>query len=93
MEPSSKSQKKSYRRPTSSSTRATKFIPNLTQLQNAAKELPDAQTWNEDTYLYTFSEKNEQRQITFNRLSIQRGDSRIKRWIYEGKVLFRNRDA
>lgn len=69
-----------------------KFIPNLTQLQEATLNLPDAQDWDDDSYSCNITVSGKQKLIKFTRKQITRGSSKTYRWIYEGKVLIRNRD-
>ncbi len=76
----------------SKSRKSQKFIPNLTQIQNATKGLPDAEECIEDTFTYFFVVDHQQKTIKFKKISLQRGDNQTARWIYEGKVLVRNRD-
>ena len=71
---------------------ATKFIPNLTELGEATKELPDAKLWPEDNCLCPITVDQKQRVLKFTRKEIKRGASKTYRWVYEGKVLIRNRD-
>jgi hypothetical protein len=69
-----------------------KFIPNLTQLSDATKDLPDAELWPDDTYACPIEVNGGQKTIEFKRKQITRGSERPYRWIYKGKVLIRNRD-
>ncbi|MDG1701319.1 MAG: hypothetical protein P8I61_00185 [Opitutae bacterium] len=79
----------------SSSTKlppASKFIPNLEQLHRAIADLPDAETFEEDTFTTTILLQTVAKQITFTKKKIQRGSHLVGRWIYEGKILIRNQD-
>ncbi len=78
--------------PSRSRSGSTKFIPNLTQLQTATKELPNAELWPEDSFQCPVVVDEKTKVIEFIRKRITRGSSRPYRWIYEGKVLIRNRD-
>ena len=69
-----------------------KFLPNLSQLQEAVKELPDPAEWPESTYTHTVTVDDRERRLEFVRKRISRGSESIWRWIYEGRVLIRNRD-
>lgn len=71
---------------------ASKFIPNLKQLHQAIADLPDADTYEEDTFTSTILLPTTAKQITFSRKAIQRGSQLVHRWIYEGKILIRNQD-
>ena len=77
----------------SSSRSATKFIPNLKQLNDAAGELPDPDLWPEKTYQCPIEVDGKQRTIDFSLKSINRGKTQAARWTYEGRVLIRKRDA
>ena len=78
---------------TASRSTATKFIPNLAQLQQAIKDLPDPEIWSENSCLTAVLVDNKRRFIEFTRKRITRGSARPYRWIYEGKVLIRKRDS
>jgi hypothetical protein len=71
---------------------ASKFIPNLKQLHQAIADLPDADTYAEDTFTCTILLPTAAKQITFTKKEIQRGSQLVHRWIYEGKILIRNQD-
>lgn len=89
---SSKSGQISSTHASKSKRTSTKFIPNLTQLKEATKGLPDAELWPEDTCICPILVDEKQKTIEFTRKQITRGSTRPYRWIYEGKVLIRNRD-
>ncbi len=75
------------------STRALgRFMPNLSQLRQSAKLLPDPEKWPESTYDCTLEVDEEKRTLTFKRLKLRRGSGSSFRWVFEGKVLLRNRD-
>ncbi len=76
-----------------SSRSSTKFIPNLTQINDAAAELPDPDIWPESNYQCPLEVDGKQRSIEFTLKSINRGKEQAPRWIYEGKVLIRKRDV
>jgi len=77
----------------SRSRSSTKFIPNLVQLNEAIKELPDPEIWPEKTYQYPLEVDGKQCSIEFSLISINRGKEQATRWIYEGKILIRKRDS
>ena len=83
---SKKSVKQSLRSP-------AKFIPNLTQLNEATQELPDPDIWPESSYHCPLEVDGKRRSIKFSLKSISRGKTACPRWIYEGKVLIRKRDG
>ncbi len=70
-----------------------KFIPNIKQLQEAIKQLPDPEEWNENSYYSAITVDEKEVAVSFARKKIQRGSKTTYRWIYENKVLIRNRDA
>ena len=72
---------------------AVKFMPNLKQLNEATKELPDPDLWPEKTYCCPLEVDGKQRTIEFTLKRITRGKERTPRWVYEGKLLIRKRDA
>jgi hypothetical protein len=86
----SKDPRKSARR---SSRSPAKFIPNLKQINEAAKELPDPDIWPEPNYLCPLEADGQPRSIEFSLKSITRGKEKAPRWIYEGKILVRKRDV
>ncbi|MGZ0654248.1 hypothetical protein ACWPKO_00090 [Coraliomargarita sp. W4R53] len=90
----SSSRSSSTRKSTKTRSRgATKFIPNLKQLNDATLELPDPDLWPEKTYLCPLEVDGKQRTIEFLLKPINRGKTQAPRWIYEGRVLIRKRDA
>lgn len=90
--PSSKSSSYSSKSASKSKRKSPKFIPNLIQLSAAAKELPDAELWPNDNFLCPVLVDKKQKTIEFKRKQVTRGSELPYRWIYEGKVLIRNRD-
>lgn len=91
--PPKKSSTRSIDSRKSSSRSSVKFIPNLTQINEAAKELPDPDIWPEPSYLCPLEVDGKQRSIEFSLKTINRGKERAPRWIYEGKILVRKRDV
>ncbi|HAV12529.1 MAG TPA: hypothetical protein DCX06_03380 [Opitutae bacterium] len=89
---STRSSRRSQSSASRSKSQITRFIPNLTQLQSATKQLPDAELWPEDTCLCPIDANGKRQTIEFTRKQIKRGKERPYRWIYKGKVLIRNRD-
>lgn len=83
---SRRSSRRTYRK-------STKFMPNLTQLQDAAKELPDPEIWPEESYSCPVEVDGKQKTIEFAIKTITRGSKETPRWIYEGKILIRKRDV
>ena len=69
-----------------------KFIPNLEQLNQVITSLPDASTFEEDTFFATILMDSKAKQIVFTKKPIQRGSALVHRWVYEGKILIRNQD-
>jgi len=80
-------------KPLSSRRTRDKFLPNIKQLEEAAKELPDPELWPDPSYRVLVVVKDQQQEIKFVRKQISRGDNLSPRWVYEGKVLIRKRDA
>jgi len=72
--------------------RSGRFIPNVEQLQEAIKALPDPELCGEDTYSAVIFVDERRRRLEFTRKPITRGSSRPYRWIFEGKVLIRKQD-
>ena len=71
----------------------SKFIPNMAQLQQAIKDLPDPELWSEMACVASIQVEKKQKLIEFTRKRINRGSTRPYRWVYEGKVLIRKRDS
>jgi hypothetical protein len=83
-----KSSSRSANRPSS----GPKFIPNLTQINEASAELPDPEIWPEASYKCPIEVDGRQRHLEFALKQISRGSELASRWIYEGKILIRKRD-
>lgn len=71
---------------------SSRFLPNFSQVQEALKQLPDAQTYNGDSYDCRIVVDNQYQSIPFVKTQIRRGSRTVGRWVYEGKILIRNRD-
>ena len=67
-------------------------MPNIGQLNEAIEKLPDADSWTEKTYTHNIQVDGKERSLQFNLIHVRKGGKRINRWVYEGKVLIRNRD-
>ncbi len=70
-----------------------KFIPNMAQLQEALDQLPDPEEWPEVSYTSAVMSNGLERPVQFRKRTVSRGSKKTFRWIYEGKVLIRKRDA
>ena len=71
----------------------SKFIPNISQLQEALKDLPDPEFYSQDSCISTVYVSGKNQSLEFTRKRIMRGNSKPYRWIYEGKVLIRKQDT
>ncbi|PDH28288.1 MAG: hypothetical protein CNE95_07190 [Puniceicoccaceae bacterium MED-G30] len=69
-----------------------KFMPNLKQLREVAEQLPDPETYVPKTFACRLVSNDTVHSIEFCKQEIQRGSQLVARWIYEGKLLIRNRD-
>lgn len=69
-----------------------KFMPNLKQLREVAEQLPDPEVYVPHTFDCRLILDGAVHPIKFSKQEIQRGSRLVGRWIYEGKVLIRNRD-
>ncbi len=64
-----------------------KFVPHLSQVKEASKELPDAELWPEETYVAVVKGKTRTYQLTFRRIPyMSREKGKTFRWAYEGLV-------
>ena len=90
---SSRTEKSSTPSTTRSRASAVKFVPDLTQLGNATKDLPNAEIWPDKTYTCAITVNGRQKTMEFTRKKVTRGSAHPHRWVYEGKVLIRNRDV
>ncbi|WP_269522502.1 hypothetical protein [Coraliomargarita parva] len=72
--------------------RPSRFIPNVEQLNEALKLLPDPESFSEPTCLVRVRVGERYRQLEFTRKRITRGSACPYRWIYEGKILIRKQD-
>lgn len=70
-----------------------RFLPSLKQIHEASKSLPDPVEWPDDLYVVTIKAKEKTVGIEFKRIKFTVSGERSHRWIYEGKVLIRMRDA
>lgn len=77
---------------TSQISKKEKFMPNLNQLKEAAEQLPNPEIYVSDNYSSRIAVGSKFREIDFTKQKIQRGSRVVGRWIYEGKLLIRNRD-
>ena len=68
-------------------------MPNLKQLNEATKELPDPDLWPEEIYQCPLEVDGKLQAIEFSLIQITRGKEQTPRWVYEGKLLIRKRDA
>ena len=83
-----------FKRTSGGSTRSSaKFMPNLKQLESAARELPDPEIWPEENFTCPVEVEGERREIEFVIKIITRGSKKAPRWVYEGKLLIRKRDV
>jgi hypothetical protein len=73
--------------------REGKFIPNMSQLKEAVEQLPDPEEWSEMTYTSAVLSNGLEKPVRFKKGTVSRGSKKTYRWIYEGKVLIRKRDA
>lgn len=76
----------------SSAASTSRFLPNLSQLQEAISALPDPDTWTEQTYTHKLIVGAREKALQFNLIQVRKGKERVNRWVYEGKVLIRERD-
>lgn len=69
-----------------------RFLPGINQLKKAAEELPDPEIWPEEEYVAPVESRSKVYSITFRRIKFNsRKKGKTYRWIYEGKVLFRQK--
>jgi hypothetical protein len=90
---SSSSNSSSSRSSSSREKKPAKFIPNIAQLQEVTKDLPDPELYNEDSCVASVYVNGKNQQLEFTRKRITRGKNRPYRWIYEGKILIRKQDV
>jgi len=69
-----------------------KFMPNLKQLREAADQLSDAEVFVPACFSSRLVVDDAVHTVEFKKQKIPRGSRQVSRWIYEGKVLIRNRD-
>ena len=64
-----------------------KFVPHVSQLEEAAKQLPDAELWPEEIYIAILEGKTRSYELTFRRIPyMSRTKKKTFRWAYEGLV-------
>ena len=62
-----------------------KFVPMLSQIQEAAKQLPSPIEYKESTFTATINETN--RSIIFERIEVYRSDkTKTYKWTYKGRL-------
>ncbi len=67
-------------------------MPNLKQLREVSEQLPDPEIYVPQTFDCRLVVDGAVHSIEFSKQQIQRGSRLVGRWIYEGKILIRNRD-
>ncbi|ADE53220.1 hypothetical protein Caka_0193 [Coraliomargarita akajimensis DSM 45221] len=87
-----KSQRKRSSRSSRTRSDSSRFLPNYSQFEEALKQLPDADEHDGDTYECRVLADEQYRSIKFAKTKIQRGSKYVSRWVYDGKILIRNRD-
>lgn len=70
-----------------------KFVPNMKQLHAAADQLPNPEVYAQGTYSSRIIVRDKINTVEFSKEIIQRGSRKVRRWIYNGKILIRNRDC
>ena len=72
------------------SQRKTKFIPMLSQIQEAASQLDDPEKATENTFEATIA--NSDKKIVFERISVTKSDgSKSYKWTYKGRLFINSR--
>ena len=69
-----------------------RFMPNFGHIKIAIKQLPSANTHDNDTISTFIRVDNKLKEIAFIKKRIQRGSKEVFRWAYEGKFLIREQD-
>ncbi len=73
--------------------RENRFLPTLSQVQEAAECLPDPESFKGDTFETGSEDWNDKYSITFKRVRFaSRTGQKTYRWVYEGKIMVRRRD-
>lgn len=68
----------------------TKFIPMLSQIQEAASQLDDPEKAEENTF--EASVKGSDKKIVFERVSVTKSDgSKAYKWTYKGRMFINSR--
>lgn len=79
--------------PATDKKNSSKFIPNVYQLKEAMRQLPDPEDWPESSYTSAITVNGHDMPVSFKKRRVTRGSKQPYRWIYEGKVLIRKRDT
>lgn len=80
--------------PPTDDTGKTRFIPSLSQIRLAAKELPDPEIWPEEDYIVPLESSSSVYEVTFQRIKFRsRRNGTNYRWIYNGRMLVRHAEA
>ena len=70
-----------------------RFIPNFAHIKDAIKQLPNADSHNNDTISIFIPIDKKYKEIAFVKKRIQRGSKEVLRWAFEGKFLVRDQDV
>ena len=70
-----------------------KFLPTLSQVQEAADLLPDPEKYQEDSYETGTESWKDKYSITFQKVRfLNRNGKKIYRWTYEGRIMVRPKE-
>ncbi|MEM8550464.1 MAG: hypothetical protein AAGF10_06705 [Verrucomicrobiota bacterium] len=68
-----------------------RFLPSFSQVHRAAQELPNPESFSEETIDIPIGRESKQRVITFHRIKYaSRSSGKTVRWVYKGGILIRS---
>ena len=71
-----------------------RFLPTLSQVQEAADQLPDPDHYKTDIYESAPEGWKDKRSLTFSKVTFRtREGKKLHRWVYEGKIMVRSKNG
>lgn len=72
-----------------------RFLPSIQQFNHALATLPDPDLWPQDEFRAVVkgnSRDGESQEILFRKIKVSRSSGNTSRWVFEGRMMIRNRD-
>ncbi len=69
------------------------YIPSIKEIQEASQMLPNPDKWDDEDFTVPLRKHERRVHVGFRKVKYANSsEERSYRWVYEGKVLIRNRD-